>query len=410
MAAVLMPEGRQSFEDSAGQPLVGGKLYTYVAGTSAPQGTWVDAAQTTPNTNPIILDARGEATIFWTGSYKVVLFDANDVLIWTVDNVTTPEPAGSAAALRAELQASTFTPKFLSVEAGGNPLLTPGTVYYADKTITSHGNYGFIDNSTVSYAVPGFLGQAAFNDNRKYIGSVASDHVHSYQSYVHYGTAANVGVVSSFWSQLDATAGNISEASGLKFNNPLGAGTITNLCGVLIDNLTRGTNNWGIFSKADKSFLGGVMHYGDTVGTSYTTLGYNGDGYLTATPRATFAFRIAGIPGNSARLNIGAIGGAANDSILEQEATGRTRLAPRPGFGILLDGSTEISNSLVMGAPIIERSTTVALLNATFPAASWTYGRCMVSDATVTTFASIVAGGGANRVPVYSDGTNWRIG
>ena len=33
-----------------------------------------------------------------------------------------------------------------------------------------------------------------------------------------------------------------------------------------------------------------------------------------------------------------------------------------------------------------------------------------VSDANATTFASIVAGGGSNKVPVYSDGTNWRIG
>lgn len=36
--------------------------------------------------------------------------------------------------------------------------------------------------------------------------------------------------------------------------------------------------------------------------------------------------------------------------------------------------------------------------------------RAFVTDATVTTFASIVAGGGSNKVPVYSDGTNWRIG
>lgn len=36
--------------------------------------------------------------------------------------------------------------------------------------------------------------------------------------------------------------------------------------------------------------------------------------------------------------------------------------------------------------------------------------RRTVTDATVTTFASVVAGGGTNIVPVYSDGTNWRIG
>lgn len=36
--------------------------------------------------------------------------------------------------------------------------------------------------------------------------------------------------------------------------------------------------------------------------------------------------------------------------------------------------------------------------------------RGFVTDATVTTFASVVAGGGANGVPVYFDGTDWRIG
>jgi hypothetical protein len=36
--------------------------------------------------------------------------------------------------------------------------------------------------------------------------------------------------------------------------------------------------------------------------------------------------------------------------------------------------------------------------------------RAIVSDATVTTFNSVVAGGGTNHVPVRSDGTAWRIG
>ena len=36
--------------------------------------------------------------------------------------------------------------------------------------------------------------------------------------------------------------------------------------------------------------------------------------------------------------------------------------------------------------------------------------RAFVSDATATTFASAYTGGGANNVPVYSDGTVWRIG
>lgn len=49
---------------------------------------------------------------------------------------------------------------------------------------------------------------------------------------------------------------------------------------------------------------------------------------------------------------------------------------------------------------------------ATLPAAgsAGQGARATVTDANATTFASIVAGGGANVVPVYSDATNWRIG
>ena len=36
--------------------------------------------------------------------------------------------------------------------------------------------------------------------------------------------------------------------------------------------------------------------------------------------------------------------------------------------------------------------------------------RAFVTDSSVTTFNTIVAGGGANGVPVFFDGTNWRVG
>lgn len=57
-------------------------------------------------------------------------------------------------------------------------------------------------------------------------------------------------------------------------------------------------------------------------------------------------------------------------------------------------------------APSLE-SRTVAQLP---PAAANTGVRYLVTNATVTTFASTVAGGGANIVPVVSNGTNWVIG
>jgi hypothetical protein len=36
--------------------------------------------------------------------------------------------------------------------------------------------------------------------------------------------------------------------------------------------------------------------------------------------------------------------------------------------------------------------------------------RLFVSDATGPTFGNVVVGGGAVKTPVYSDGTNWRVG
>lgn len=36
--------------------------------------------------------------------------------------------------------------------------------------------------------------------------------------------------------------------------------------------------------------------------------------------------------------------------------------------------------------------------------------RGFVTDANASTFNSVVAGGGANKVPVFHDGTSWRIG
>jgi hypothetical protein len=49
---------------------------------------------------------------------------------------------------------------------------------------------------------------------------------------------------------------------------------------------------------------------------------------------------------------------------------------------------------------------------ATLPSAA-TAGvgsRAFVTDSSVSTFGSTVAGGGATKVPVYSDGTNWKVG
>ena len=94
--AVVSPTAKAQFIDAAGIPLAGGFVYTYVAGTTTPQATYTDSAASTPNSNPIVLDSRGEANIWLTGaSYKFKLTDANNTEIWTVDNIAPPSTAVS---------------------------------------------------------------------------------------------------------------------------------------------------------------------------------------------------------------------------------------------------------------------------------------------------------------------------
>jgi len=77
-----IPTGKQQFFDINGKPLVGGKVFNYVVATTIPKNTYQDSAQTTPNANPVILDARGQCSMYGSGSYRQVLKDSADNLIW----------------------------------------------------------------------------------------------------------------------------------------------------------------------------------------------------------------------------------------------------------------------------------------------------------------------------------------
>ncbi len=75
--------------DDTGAPLVGGKLYTYTAGgPTTPKLTYDAAISGSANQNPVILDSDGEADVYGSGLYYMVLTDANDVQLWVEDNVT----------------------------------------------------------------------------------------------------------------------------------------------------------------------------------------------------------------------------------------------------------------------------------------------------------------------------------
>jgi hypothetical protein len=95
MAVNLSPVGgvAAQFFTNTGAVLTGGKLYTYLAGTTTPVTTYTTSAGNVAWTNPIVLDAAGRVSgsgeIWLTVgvTYKFVLKDSNEVLIGTYDNV-----------------------------------------------------------------------------------------------------------------------------------------------------------------------------------------------------------------------------------------------------------------------------------------------------------------------------------
>ena len=94
MAAILSAVyggGAQLFTNT-NAPLAGGKIYTYLAGSTTPAATWTDSTQLVQNANPLVLDSYGRlSTEIWLAnavSYKFIVTDSSGNQIGTViDNI-----------------------------------------------------------------------------------------------------------------------------------------------------------------------------------------------------------------------------------------------------------------------------------------------------------------------------------
>ena len=102
----LPPLFNAQFFDDDGTPLNAGLLYTYISGTTTDQATYEDEAGLTPNTNPIVLNARGEC-VLWLDSalvYTLLLKRADTTTVWTRDDI---QATATGALTQADLTAYT---------------------------------------------------------------------------------------------------------------------------------------------------------------------------------------------------------------------------------------------------------------------------------------------------------------
>jgi hypothetical protein len=91
-----IPQGRYQWNIAGIGTAVGYQLFTYVAGTTTKTNTWQDARKNVLNSNPIVLDSQGSASIFCDSLIKMVLTIPDDSdpptsPVWTVDNIDTSD-------------------------------------------------------------------------------------------------------------------------------------------------------------------------------------------------------------------------------------------------------------------------------------------------------------------------------
>jgi hypothetical protein len=197
--------------DNNGNPLAGGKIFTYLAGTTTPATTYTSASGLIAHSNPIILDGAGRVPsgeIWLTDgiTYKFVVQDSANNLIGTYDNLTGINSNFVAFTNQQEIQTATagqtvFNLATMQYQPGTNSLSVfvdgvnqygPGAQYAFVETdqdtvtfvsglhvgasvkfTTSQLNSsGAVDASQVSYNPP-FVGSVATNVEDKLAQSVS---------------------------------------------------------------------------------------------------------------------------------------------------------------------------------------------------------------------------------------------
>jgi len=216
MAGTILPQAVETFVDANGKPLAGGSVYMYIPNTTTFKNTWQDPALTILNTNPIILNASGQAIIWGTGSYRQQVFDVNNNLIW--DQVTEDTSSGLLGNMTDDtfVAGTDFTPGAtttltLSVAPGSiqNTWIYFDAAYQADNSIAS------LNGTTLTFNAPIPIGTQLVTVK---IGSTVAIGTPGDGTVTDATVAANAGIKGTKINFQSSFAGTVSRTVQSKLN------------------------------------------------------------------------------------------------------------------------------------------------------------------------------------------------
>src|ERR1700744_553323 len=326
---------------------------------------------------------------------------------------TVPLPSGAAAANLG------YTP----AHSGANSDITSLSGLTTPLSIAQGGTNGATANAArTQLAVPGLTTTNTFTGANTFSGhdlSVNGITVGLGASAV----ASNTAVGTAALQANTTGTGNTGVSSGALFTNTTGFNNVAVGQNALFSNLggnsniavgntalfgvTSGSNNFGMGTQSGRLI---------TSGSGNIAIGGNTLGHVTTTNNnvaigANALSAATGAQNTAIGFNAGTSLGAFSDCVLIGSNTGSSISS---SFTVMLsDGAANpvyTANATLKQAIIPLALSLQVYTVGTLPSGMPAGTKSFVSDATTTTFASIVAGSGSNTVPVYYDGTNWRIG
>ena len=449
----ITPNLKFTVADDDGSPLAGGKVFFYTAGTSTKQNTYTDSTGATPNTNPVVLDARGEASVWLTATalYKIVAAHSTDTdppssPIWSLDNVpgdaalTALAASGGAALIgttggtvqaeldnRAKLAMTTVRNAFTRTPSGSIPTDTTDLFYGMANNVRATAD------TAVSTATPGAQIPSLVNVSHYFGGTAINDGRNSLSVHLHMTGSTNAANAYRYYAGVNVVA-DTSVNDGGVIGTPAGMLYGVGSCAWLKPGATywRGAISYegNVCVEAtvpqplvvasfvalpwpDHAVHGSLVDAGLWVSSGSATgflnaIQIDDSGGSFAVPTTGTLIKASGAGTPTVDQGIDFAGVSITNYMLRGNgiiATTSTAQATSTATGAIRStGGLGVAKDAYFGGLVVLKTYTVATLPT-----GVTGAEAFVSDANATTRLAIVAGGGANFLKVFYNGANWII-